>query len=82
MSARDPVSERVITRNVSQQPQNRGMRPSCQVAVMSQKGTVTLSGKIQYEHQRRIALHTARGVDGLQRVIDRLQVIAKEMHWK
>jgi osmotically-inducible protein OsmY len=82
MLKKDPVSDRAIIQKVGQQLQNRGMRAPCQIAVLSQKGTVTLSGKIQYDHQRRIALQTTQGVAGVQRVVDRLQVIAKESHWK
>jgi osmotically-inducible protein OsmY len=81
MPRKDPVSDRAITQKVSQLLQNRGMRSPCQIAVMSQKGTVTLSGKIQYDHQRRIAVQATQNVDGVQRVVDRLQVIAKQLHW-
>jgi osmotically-inducible protein OsmY len=82
MAKKEPVSDRAITQKISQQLQNRGMRSPCQVAVLSQKGTVTLSGKIQYDHQRRIAMQAAQGVDGVQRVVDHLQLIAKQSHWK
>jgi osmotically-inducible protein OsmY len=81
MRRKDPVSDRMITQKVSQQLQNRGMRSPCQVMVASLKGTVTLSGKIQYDHQRRIALQAAQGIDGVQRVVDRLQLIPKQSHW-
>jgi len=82
MRKKDPVSDRTIMQKVSEQLQNRGMRPPCHVAVMSQKGTVTLSGKIQYDHQRRMAVQATQGVEGVQRVVDQMQVIAKESHWK
>ncbi len=82
MLNKDPVSDRAIERRVSQQLQNRGMRAPCQLAVTSHKGTVTLSGKIQYVHQRRIAVQVAQVADGVQRVVDRMQVIPKQSHWK
>ena len=82
MLKKNPVSDRTITQKVSQQLQNRGMRPPCQVTVLSLKGTVTLSGKIQYDHQRRIAVQASQGVDGVQRVVDRLQLLGKQTHWK
>ena len=53
------------------------MRPPCKVVASSQGGTVTLTGKIQYEHQRNSCIQTARRVEGVQRVVDQLQVIAK-----
>ena len=82
MRKKDPVSDRVISQKVGQQLQNRGMRSPCHVTVLSQKGTVTLTGKIQYDHQRRIAVQATQGVDGVQRVVDRLQLISQESHWK
>ena len=53
------------------------MRSPCRIAVASRKGDVTLSGTIQFEHQRIAALHAARGIDGVRRVMDQLKVQAK-----
>ncbi len=82
MPKKDPVSDQTIMVKVNQQLQSRGVRSPCHVAVMSQKGTVTLSGKIQYDHQRQMAVHATQNVDGVQRVVDRMELIAKESHWK
>lgn len=71
-----------ITQTVSQQLSNRGLRPPCHVNVVTTKGNVTLSGTIQYEHQRRVAVQAARGVAGVQRVVDQMQIIPKAQHWK
>ena len=38
-------------------------------------GEVTLTGNIQYEHQRQAAMQATRGIDGSRRVIDRLLVL-------
>ena len=82
MPKKDPVSDRDIIQKVNQQLQSRGVRSPCRVTVMSQKATVTLSGKIQYDHQRRMAVQVTQRVDGVQRVVDRMEVIGKESHWK
>jgi hypothetical protein len=37
------------------------------------------SFKIQYEHQRIACLQVTRRVEGVQRVVDQLQVIVKEV---
>jgi len=71
-----------ITQKVSQQLAGRGMRPPCRINVVTSKGCVTLSGMIQYEHQRRSAVQTARGVGGVQRVTESLQVMPSSQHWK
>ena len=49
-----------ISRKVSELLSNRGMRPPCRIIVATKKGRVTLSGAIQYEHQRRIAVKASR----------------------
>ena len=74
--------DHAITQKVSQILANRGMRPPCRIGVVTSKGSVTLSGMIQYEHQRRSAVQVAWGVDGVQRVLERLQVIPTARHWK
>jgi osmotically-inducible protein OsmY len=73
------VPDRTIDQKVGQQLANRGMRSPCKVAVSSRGGTVTLTGKIQYEHQRNLCMQVARGVEGVKRVLDQLQVIIKEV---
>jgi osmotically-inducible protein OsmY len=71
-----------ISQLVSRVLSSRGMRPPCHIAVATLKGNVTLSGAIQYEHQRRIAVQAARGVAGVQRVVDHLTIIPRVQHWK
>ena len=73
------IPDRTIDQKVGQQLANHGMRPPCKVAASSQRGTVTLTGKIQYEHQRNFCVQTARRVEGVQRVVDQLQVIVKQV---
>jgi osmotically-inducible protein OsmY len=77
MLRKDAIPDRSIDQKVGQQLANRGMRPPCNVAASSKGGTVTLTGKIQYEHQRNVCIQLARRVDGVQRVVDQLQVLVK-----
>jgi osmotically-inducible protein OsmY len=78
MLRRNPVPDGVLTQKVSQSLSNRGMRAPCRVGVATQKGTVTLTGNIQYEHQRQLAVQTARAVDGVNRIVDQLKVIPRD----
>jgi osmotically-inducible protein OsmY len=71
------IPDRTIDQKVNQQLSNRGMRPPCKVAASSKSGTVTLTGKIQYEHQRNVCTQTVRRVEGVKRIVDQLQVIVK-----
>ncbi len=79
MLKKDAIPDRSIDQKVGQQLSNHGMRPPCKVVASSKGGTVTLTGKIQYEHQRNSCIQTARRVEGVQRVVDQLQVIVKEV---
>jgi len=68
------VTDATIIQKVTKQLSNRGMQSPCRIAVAARKGDVTLSGTIQFEHQRIAALHAVRGIDGVRRVMDHLQV--------
>ncbi len=69
-------SDPKIAQQVSQRLAGCGLRAPSRVTVSSASGQVTLSGSIQYEHQRHPALRAAGGVAGVQRVIDLLKIIA------
>ena len=68
------VSDQAITQQVTSKLANRGLRSPCQVAVQTNKGDVTLSGSVQYAHQKGAAVGAAGGVTGVRRVIDQLTV--------
>ena len=69
------VPDRQILPKVSAQLPRRGIRPPCDVHVSVQNGTVTLSGKIEFDLQRKAAVHAASGVNGVLRVIDQMAVM-------
>jgi osmotically-inducible protein OsmY len=75
MLRRDKVPDGKITQQVTQRLSSGGIRPPSRVVVATANGEVTLSGNIQYEHQRQAAMQATRGVDGIRRVVDRLSVI-------
>lgn len=77
MLRRESIPDPRITQQVSQRLSGCGIRAPSRVSVASVKGDVTLTGAIQYEHQRQAAMHATRGVDGVRRVIDHLQVIPR-----
>jgi osmotically-inducible protein OsmY len=70
-------SDPTISRKVGEELSNRGMRAPCHIIVETAKGNVTLSGMIQYEQQRRIAVKAAASIAGVHNVQDRMQVIPK-----
>jgi hyperosmotically inducible protein len=75
MSARG--ADQKITTDVQLKLANRGLRSPCKVTVDTKNGEVTLTGVVQYAHQKNAAVQAATGVAGVRRVIDNTTVGAK-----
>ena len=71
-----PVSDRTLIQQVSQKLANRGIRSPRHVQVQSRNGDVTLSGTVQFAHQKGAAAQLVNGISGVRRVIDQLIVKA------
>ena len=82
MKSPEKVKDPIISRCVNEKLSNMGIRAPCRVTVASSDGNVTLSGTIQYEHQRQMAMHASRGVAGVKRVVDQMRVIPNGERWK
>jgi osmotically-inducible protein OsmY len=76
MQKAQPVSDSKISQQVNQRLSSSVRAPS-KVTVLSSSGTVTLTGTLQYEHQRPGALQAARGVSGVRRVVDQLTILPR-----
>jgi hypothetical protein len=73
------IPDKAINLKVTQQLAARGMRSPCRIVVQTARGVVTLSGDIEYEHQRNTAVQTARHLDGVSSVVDRLHIKVKTL---
>ena len=71
-----PIQDSTITRHVQGKLASRGLNSPCRIVVQTSKGDVTLSGSVQYQHQKACAVHTAIGISGVRHVLDRLTVKA------
>jgi osmotically-inducible protein OsmY len=67
-------SDRALSLQVTQKLAMRGLRTPCRIVVSSQNGDVTLTGSIQFAHQRSAATQAAANVPGVRRVVDQLKV--------
>ena len=54
---------------------NLGLRAPCRVTVEIYNGTVTLKGVLQYEYQKRAAIHAVRSQEGVSRFVDLMKVL-------
>ena len=53
---------------------NAGLRRPCKVSVEVYNGMVTVKGMVQYEYQKRAAIHACRTMDGIRSISDQLKV--------
>jgi len=68
-------TDKDITQQVSMKLANRGIRTPCKVTVATHSGDVTLTGTVQYPHQKTGAINAASGVRGVRRVVDQMKVV-------
>ena len=68
------VPDRIIMQQLTNKLASRGVRHPCKVTVQSSNGDVTLSGNVQFVHQKQAAVQVANGIAGVRRVIDNLIV--------
>ncbi|HID74451.1 MAG TPA: BON domain-containing protein [Planctomycetaceae bacterium] len=81
MSIGGRVKDDVLVQRVKRQLAKRGIRPPCRVEVTACKGEVTLSGELQYEHQRKTVLRATREAEGVMRIRDQLKVRPAAAAW-
>ncbi len=70
------VPDRTITQQVQNKLTGRGLSAPCHVSVATQNGDVTLSGTVQFAHQKGMAVRLVSVISGVRRVVDRLTVKA------
>jgi hypothetical protein len=75
MDRKVPINDATITRNAHQHIAGTGLRSPCHIQVQTRNGEVTLSGIVQYDHQRTAAVHAVRNLEGVKRVIENLKVM-------
>lgn len=75
-SSNNKVSDPKVAQAVTQRLASGGLRAPSRVVVTSVNGQVTLSGVVQYDHQRQSALRATRGVNGVLRIVDMMKLIA------
>lgn len=68
------VPDPKILQSVNRRLASSGIRAPASVTSTSMNGDVTLSGTLQYEHQRASALQAVQSVEGVRRVIDHMTV--------
>ena len=76
------VPDKQLSQKVQQRLSRAGVGSQSTISVQVRNGDVTLSGSLQYEIQRRSVLHAARGITGVRRVVDQLQLKPAARKWQ
>ena len=63
-------SDKVITHKINRQLDIHGLGSPSKVAVDTRSGEVTLSGSVQYFHQKKAVIGVTIGVTGVRRIVD------------
>lgn len=74
MLYKSAVPDRVLVQTVTNKIAMRGIRLPCKIEVAVKNGDVTLSGTVQYDHQKRAAEQAIKGITGVRRVDNKLTV--------
>lgn len=74
MLYKSSVPDRVLLQTVTNKIAMRGIRLPCKIDVAVKNGDVTLSGTVQYAHQKGSAEQAIKGITGVRRVDNKLTV--------
>lgn len=77
MSLGNSVPDKSLLRTVLQKLMRKGVN-SNRIAATVRSGDVTLTGTIDYEHERRSIVNSANSVPGVKRIIDQMRVERKK----
>ena len=77
MALGNQVPDKTLLKGVQQKMMRKGVN-SNRVTVTVRNGDVTVTGTIDYEHERRSVIGSMNGVPGVKRVIDQLRVEKKK----
>lgn len=80
MERKSPISDATISRNVTRQLSSSGLRSPCRIQVQTRNGEVTLSGTVQFVHQKNAAVQAIRTVEGVKRIVEKIKVTPPPKH--
>jgi osmotically-inducible protein OsmY len=77
MTLRNQIPDKTLLKSVLQNMMRKGTN-SRRVTATARSGDVTITGTIDYEHQRRSVVNSANNITGVKRIIDQLRVEKKK----
>ena len=73
MLGRNEVPDRTLLKAVNRRIDRTGTSSQSKITAAVQRGTVTLTGILQYENQRNPIVKAVKSVAGVRQVIDQIQ---------
>jgi len=77
MTLKNQIPDKSLLKSVTQGMMRKGTNSS-RVTATVRSGEVTISGTIDFEHQRRSILGSVNNITGIKRVVDQLRVEKKQ----
>lgn len=72
------VSDKDLLRTINQRLSRAGAASQARVTASVQQGNVTVSGNLQYSHQRGAIIKAIERIAGVRRVNDQLQLVERK----
>ncbi|MCR9296332.1 MAG: BON domain-containing protein [bacterium] len=73
------VSDRELLKSVNKKLLQRAGGSGCKVSASVLSGTVTLSGVLGQEYQRRALISSMHGINGVKRVLDTMTIVPRRV---
>lgn len=77
MPLRSQIPDKTLLKSVLQNMTGKGVNVS-RIKATVQSGSVTITGTIDYDHERRSITNSVNSITGVKRVVDQLQVEKKK----
>ena len=74
MTFGDQIPDKTLLKQVVQKLARSGTGSQSRVTAAVRSGDLTLTGTLQYEHERRCVIRSTSGISGIRRVIDQMRV--------
>ena len=81
LQRKNQIPDHTLSDRAQRQLSSRGLRAPCEINIQTQNGVVTLTGKVEYQHQKQAALQAIRGLEGARGVVDLIRIMPPERRW-
>ena len=79
MSFKNQIPDKTLLKSVLQNMMRKGVKAN-RVKATVQSGSVTITGTIDYDHERRSIVNSVNTTSGVKRVVDQLRVEKKKRY--